>query len=205
MTSSEAAELGTRAAQDLAALGTEAIGPGLTDAEFDRVEQEYGFEFADDHRAFLAAGLPLNTPLPQIEGVFYSHAEPWPDWRHGDPAALRAALRRPVEGVLFDVEHNRFWDGTWGDRPQDGAEALRVATTHLATVPGLVPVYGHRYLPAGRGGYGHSVLSMWQTDIVCYGIDLVDYIHNEFRKDGIARTDPAWKPRVTVPFWRELV
>ena len=29
--------------------------PGLTDAEFLRVEEALGFEFADDHRAFLAA------------------------------------------------------------------------------------------------------------------------------------------------------
>ncbi|NBE83090.1 hypothetical protein GVV04_19400 [Micromonospora sp. NEAU-HG-1] len=29
----------------------------MTDAEFDRIERTYGFEFADDHRAFRAAGL----------------------------------------------------------------------------------------------------------------------------------------------------
>ena len=34
----------------------------MTDAEIACIEQDYGFEFANDHRAFLAAGLPLNRP-----------------------------------------------------------------------------------------------------------------------------------------------
>ncbi|MFJ8963949.1 hypothetical protein ACIRG5_31625 [Lentzea sp. NPDC102401] len=40
----------------MAELGCCEIAPGLTDAEFARIEAEHGFEFADDHRAFLAVG-----------------------------------------------------------------------------------------------------------------------------------------------------
>jgi hypothetical protein len=43
---------------------------GLTDAEFDAVEHEFGFTFAPDHRAFLAAGMPTGRG--------------WPDWRDPD-------------------------------------------------------------------------------------------------------------------------
>ena len=86
------------------------IDAGLTDAECARVETEFGFQFADDHRAFLAAGLPVNTrPEPREPGVIYTHPEPWPDWRNGDPGALRALLDHPIKGVLFDVENNGFW------------------------------------------------------------------------------------------------
>lgn len=63
---------GEEAARRLARAGQHEIGPGLTCAEFTRIEQDYGFEFADDHRAFLAAGLPLNPPGTQ--------ERPW----HGD-------------------------------------------------------------------------------------------------------------------------
>ena len=35
----------------------------------------------------------------------------------------------------------------------------------------MIPVYAHRYLPAGRGTHGHPVLSIWQTDIIVYGTD----------------------------------
>jgi len=181
-----------------------AIEPGLTDAEFDEIEQEFGFRFADDHRAFLTVGLPVNTrPEPREPGVFYAHSEPWPDWRRADRDQLRAALNWPIEGVLFDVEHNAFWHESWGLRPQDIASALATATRMLAQVPPMVPVYGHRYLPAGRGLFGHPVLSMWQTDIIYYGLNLADYIDREFGHRGPG--EEPWEPQASVEFWRDLV
>ncbi|WP_405770013.1 hypothetical protein [Streptomyces sp. NBC_01538] len=30
-------------------------------------------------------------------------------------------------GVLFDVEHNRFWYDAWGERPADAVAALATA------------------------------------------------------------------------------
>lgn len=152
--------LGAEAMARLRGRGVCAIGPGLTDAEFTRIETEYGFAFADDHRAFLAAGLPSGT------GTEPGRPDPWPDWRDGDPAALRQALDRPVEGVLFDVENNAFWYPDWGPRPDDPATALATARRMLARVPRMVPIYAHRYLPAGRGTSAHPVLSMMQTDII---------------------------------------
>ncbi|MFI7208342.1 hypothetical protein [Micromonospora aurantiaca (nom. illeg.)] len=41
----------------------------------------------------------------------------------------------------------------------------------------MIPVYGHRYLPAGHGSAGHPVLSIHRlTDTVVYGHDLAHYI-----------------------------
>jgi hypothetical protein len=157
--------------------------PGLTERELDGVEERYGFRFAADHRVFLAAGLPLGGP--------------WPDWRGGDPAQLRGMLDWPVEGTLFDVEHNSFWHPRWGVRPEATAERLDVARVRLADVPQLVPVYGHRYLPGTPGQFGHPVLSVHQTDIIYYGADLADYVRHEFT--GLpAQLDSA---RSTVDFW----
>ena len=100
------------AAELLAASGRFAIRPGLSDAEFDAIDAEFAVTFADDHRAFLAAGLP-----------------------------------------------------------------------------------------AGRGASGHPVLSVMQTDIICYGADLDDYLHREF---GLgAAGDKQCRP--TVMFWSLLV
>ncbi|WP_265563500.1 Imm7 family immunity protein [Streptomyces hygroscopicus] len=93
MISNEGARLGAEAARLLAQTGLCEFEPGLTDAEFARIEREYGFEFADDHRAFLAAGLPVNVP-PE-EGQTWS--KPWPEWRGGDPGRLRDQLGWPVE------------------------------------------------------------------------------------------------------------
>ncbi|MFC0437881.1 hypothetical protein [Kutzneria buriramensis] len=183
------------AAARLAALDCCRLAPGLTDAEFAAVEDMYGFTFADDHREFLAAALPVDDD--RVRG--------WPDWRDGDPAVLRQMLDWPVEGVLFDVEHNVMWDEGWGPQPHTVDERLAIARSRLAGVPRLVPVYGHRYLPAGRGSCGHPVLSVYQTDIIYYGVDLSDYIHQEFGGPGLERSDPRWQPVATVPFWRDFL
>ncbi|MFC8434448.1 hypothetical protein [Streptomyces sp. NPDC057253] len=91
------------------------------------------------------------------------------------------------------MEHDRFWYEGRGERPADGTAALAVARHHLAQVPVLVPVYAHRYLPAGRGSFGHPVLSMWQTDIILCVLELADYVHREF--------DETWTPRAAARFW----
>ncbi|MEU0109061.1 hypothetical protein ABZ313_27430 [Streptomyces sp. NPDC006251] len=200
MISNEGLCLGAEAARRLAETGLYAFEPGLTEAEFTRIEREYGFEFADDHRAFLAAGLPVNVPPEDGE----TWSKPWPEWRGGDADSLRRQLDWPVEGVLLGVEHNGFWYEGWGERPVDGTAALDTARRLLAEAPVLVPVFAHRYLPAGRESFGHPVLSMWQTDIIYYGLDLLDYVRHEF-DEARGEVDENWNPQATVPFWRDLL
>jgi len=173
------------AAELLAASGRFAMSPGLTGAELAAIEGEFGFRFADDQRAFLAAGLPSGRG--------------WPDWRGADRDALRERLAAPVEGVLFDVAQNDFWYEGWGPRPGAVEDAVAVARRYLMTVPRMIPLYAHRYLPAGIAD--HPVLSMYQTDIACYGNDLDDWLHREF---GLGAGAPGER-RATVPFWRDLV
>ncbi len=173
------------AAELLAGSGRFSLAPGLTDAEFTVIEHEFGFAFAADHRALLAAGLPAGRG--------------WPDWRGPDREALRERLAWPVEGVLFDVTSNDFWYEGWGPRPAEADQAVAAARTHLLIAPRLVPVYSHRYLPAATTG--HPVLSVYQTDIVSYGNDLIDWLHREF---GLGTPAPTLA-RPTVPFWRDLV
>ncbi|GIG62941.1 hypothetical protein Lfu02_73130 [Longispora fulva] len=183
---------GVQAARQLAALGRVEIAPGLTDGEVARVERAFGFEFADDHRSFLQAGLPVGS-------------RSWPDWRDGDAGDLRRRLDGPVDGVLFDVEHNGDWYPAWGPRPDDPRESLLIARRHLARVPRMVPVYSHRYLPAGRGQFRHPVLSMHQTDIIVYGLDLADYIGHEFGGPTVDQRGLDHGEVVTVEFWRDIV
>lgn len=200
MISREGELLGLRAARRLAELDCCEIEPGLSEAEFNRIERDFGFEFADDHRAFLAAGLPLRQePEPGA-----TWRKPWPDWRAGDPDQLREQLAWPVDGTLFDVEHNGFWHNTWGDRPNDLTAALAVARSQLAQVPTLIPIYEHRYLPAGRGTHGHPVLSVYQTDIILYGTDLADYITNEFSGTDWS-TSEDWITPPLVSFWGDFL
>jgi hypothetical protein len=170
--------------------GNTELTPGLSTEEFDRVEQRFGFHFADDHRAFLEVALPIGGS--------------WPDWRGGDWDALAKMLDWPVEGALFDVEHNGEWHETWSAQPADPAEARALAASYLATWPQMVPVRSHRYLPAGRGTHGHPVLSMVQLDIISYGDNLADYLENELNSTYNV-TDPAELMVPLVPFWSDYL
>ncbi len=125
----------------------------------------------------------------------------WPDWRHGDPEVLHAWLAQPAAGVLFDVEYNGFWHPVWGDRPAETIRCLEIARRELANVPQLVPVFGHRFLPAIAGQWGHPVLSIVQTDAIYYGLDLSDYLRHEF----LGRPSDLASAHATVPFWNYLL
>jgi hypothetical protein len=173
------------------------IAPGLTEEEFSRIEATYELEFSPEHRAFLAAGLPVASP-PE-EGATWQ--QPWPDWRHADEDDLRHRLEWPVREVLGDVAHGS-WHPALGARPTSKEEALEVARAVLARAPRLVPVYAHRFIPAGRDTPGHPVLSVWGTDIICYGHDLADYIDREF---GEIDEGAPWNPQASVPLWKDFL
>jgi hypothetical protein len=157
------------------------VEPGLTDDEIAGVEDTFGFEFADDHRAFLVSGLPVGAA--------------WPDWRNEGRRSLAKRLQLPVEGVLFAVEWGRFWHDGWGLRLAQMKHALRTAKYELERVPQLVPLCSHHYLPAGRGSSGHPVLSVVRTEVVVSAANLADYV------GGKSATPAA----PSVEFWSDLV
>lgn len=205
MVDSSGTRLGQEAAARLAELGCCEIRPGLSASEFERIERQYGFEFADDHRAFLAAGLPVLDLSDDQE--FRTWEKPWPDWRDGDPEELRRHLDWPADDVIGLVERDGLWLPGWGVRPADSARAVDRARQWLRDVPTLVPLYAHRFLPSGHGSSAHPVMSVWHLrDMICYGADLNDWVGREF--DRVEDADwPAeqWKARATVPFWRDYL
>lgn len=163
------------------------LDSGLTNREFRQVEERFGFEFNTDHRELLTAALPVGAR--------------WVDWRHGRTEEIQDLLNWPVEGVLFDVEHDHYWPSSWGTRPADPLAKLGLARRYLAQVPQLVPIYSHRYMPAGPFDGPSPVLSVYQTDVIYYGHDLPDYIAREFHLP--VRNDDAQPRRVR--FWTDLI
>jgi hypothetical protein len=197
----DAVRLGREAARRLALSGYCEVRPGLTDREFIRIEREYGIEFADDHRAFLAAGLPINSARPQAGATW---ERPWPDWRDGEEEELRYQLEWPVREVLRDVESGAAWLNSWGAKPEDRAEALLIARQELARAPVLIPLYAHRFMPGGSGSYGSQVLSVWGADIIRYGADLADYAAHEFSPIDEYEETRGTNGRF-VPVWGEFI
>lgn len=175
--------LGADAAARLSALGLVPTAPGLSDDEIAHLEASFGFTFADDHRDFLAAVLPVG--------------EAWPNWRAAGPRTLEKQLRLPWDSILFAVQWKQFWDDGWGTRPARMKDALRSVDYQMASVPRMIPVHSHFYLPAGRGSSGHPVLSIYQADIRVVAGDLMDYV------DRLSPDGPAGQPDAvpTVGFW----
>jgi len=166
------------------------VEAGMSEVELDRVEARYGIHFAADHRVLLGEGVPVG--------------DGWPNWRDVKHGQLRGRLDAPVQGVLFDVEHNGFWHSGWKRLPEAVDERVRIARAELAGTPQLIPVFGHRYLPGIAGQVGDPVLSVHQTDIIYYGADLADYLRREWLGYGAgdARDRAAHS---SVPFWTGIV
>ena len=158
---------------------------GLSTDELRDVEARFGFTFCADHRDLLTRVLPIGAG--------------WPDWRFDEESDLGDQLARPIEGIVLDVLAGEFWRASWG--PDVGDEAI--ARRRLADVPVLVPVYAHRYLPAGPAPQGSPVLSVYGTDAITYGVDLADYLTREFL--GLASPVGTVAASKRIPFWSDLV
>jgi hypothetical protein len=156
---------------------------GLTDLEVATVEARFEFRFPPDLRRFLQLVLP--------------RGEQFPNWRAAPEETLREWLDLPLEGILFDIEHNGFWLEEWGTRPPSLDEAKQVAKGLVSAAPRLIPIYGHRMIPDEPHLPGNPVFSVHQTDIIYYGADLEDYLSHEFS----LRTMNPYMPVRPIRFW----
>jgi hypothetical protein len=165
------------------------LAPGLTDDELARAEEIHRFRFPPDLRSLLSSALPL--------------APRFPDWRTPDSPALLDQLAWPFEGIAFEIEANVFWREQWGARPDALADAIAVARTAVGKAPRLIPICGHRYLPAAPELAGNPVFSVYQTDIIYYGLDLRRYLSCEF--GAVDHAEAVRGDARRILFWSDLV
>jgi hypothetical protein len=158
--------------------------PGLTDLEVEATEEKFNFRFPPDLRAFLQTALPAGKSFP--------------NWRSGDETEIQERLSQPLDGCLFDVEHNDFWLTEWGLRPELLADAFKIATEMIAEAPKLIPIYSHRFIPEEPHESGNPIFSVHQMDIIYYGFDLDDYLRHEFDLPDRKK----WPAKVrSIAFW----
>jgi hypothetical protein len=172
---------------------------GMSDTEIVRAEEQYGVRFPADLREFLQIALPLSEPN---SGWF-------PSWRRAiagneeSHQRIVASLEWPAEGICFDVEHNGFWmEEELGPRPSELDQAKNVAKKKVAEAPRLIPIFSHRYISSEPNTPGNPVFSIYQTDIIHYGADLVSYIEAEFLGGAAPQDIAAVRP---IRFWSRLV
>jgi hypothetical protein len=167
------------------------FAPGLTETEAKRAEDHYAFRFPSDLREFLMSGLPISKG--------------WPNWREVTNPDIARIMNWPFEGMCFDISNNVFWLDEWGEKPSTDEEAFAAAKTQLDLAPTLIPVYGHRYMPAAPDLAGNPVFSVYQTDIIYYGADLGNYLENEFYYYFKTPQYFIKEPVRRIDFWSHLV
>ena len=114
---------------------------------------------------------------------------------------IQDQLAWPADGMCFDIEHNAFWLPAWGPKPDSLEEAAARARHAVRVAPFLIPICGHRYLPAEPCESGNPVFSVHQTDIIYYGLDLPSYLLAEFDAPNPFAVPDS--PR-EIEFWSEL-
>jgi hypothetical protein len=157
---------------------------GYTQAELDDAQQRFGLVFPPDLVALLRDRRP-------VEGHVWS-----------DETAIRRALAWPFEGLLFDVEQNHLWWPEWGTRPASPNARAEILRSVVSAAPKLIPLIAHRYLPEKPNEQGNPVFSVYQSDVIYYGANLVDYFEREF----LGFNHRPWtEPTKHIPFWSDLV
>ncbi|XP_010939419.1 uncharacterized protein [Elaeis guineensis] len=139
------------------------VHPGLSDAEFARLEAQFGFAFPPDLRAVLALGLPAGPGFP--------------DWR--SLPRLRTSLDLPLAAVSLQIARAALWPRSWGPRPADPDRALRLARAALRRAPLLLPLFDRCYIPCRPCLAGNPVFFVDESRLFCCGFDLSDFFPRE--------------------------
>ncbi|HJQ56101.1 MAG TPA: hypothetical protein VJ890_04305 [Vineibacter sp.] len=161
---------------------------GYSQHELEVIQERWNLRFPSD----LVDLLRERRPLLDGPGAF--------DWLLSDPVDIQGRFDWPFEGFCFDIEHNEVWWPEWGPKPEGLGEQFERLREVFAGVPTLIPLSGHRYLPADPFEPGNPVFSVYQTDIICYGANLQDWIKHEregWSDDGL--------PIKEIRFWSEAI
>ena len=194
---------------------------GLDEQQIDVIELHWKLKFPSDYRQFLSV---LNAPDRGMYCVGWSDQPPYGmeegddepsffDW-HKDDEAITHALNWPSSGLFFDVNENDLWPDSWGGRPDKAEDVHKKFAQLVATAPKLIPITGHRYLLADSLEAGNPVLSVWGSDIICYGSNLRNFLllqlsgligldHDEVSE--VANAGMTRERIAAIPFWGELM
>lgn len=164
---------------------------GLDEQEFSKIEKFYGIRFPPDLKDFLRTALPISKG-------FYN----WRDFSEDNVNSIKHMLNWPLEGMIFDIEYNNFWYEEWGPKPSNLLDAIELCRKEMEKVPKLIPIFGHRYISSEPEERGNPIFSVYQTDNIYYGEDLLSYLKIEFnmkRREEIDYTKVKY-----IRFWSEI-
>ncbi|WP_115991354.1 SMI1/KNR4 family protein [Cohnella lupini] len=165
---------------------------GLTDNEIENIQKRFEIQFPPDLLEFLSTALPISNGFI--------------NWRNSSIEninVIKDKLKLPLEGILFDIEHNSFWFEGWGSKPNNLLESLEICKEKMNQAPQLIPIYFHRFIPQNPFERNNPIFSVHQTDIIYYGENLFNYLEIEFGIKGYKDID--FESIKTIPFWTDIV
>ncbi|MBA3867611.1 MAG: hypothetical protein H0X30_00500 [Anaerolineae bacterium] len=169
---------------------------GLSDVEINHVEEQCDFRFPPDLRTFLQIALP--TGSKNINGI-----EQFPNWRKNPVEIMQRNTGIWQDDFCHDVEHRNVWITEFGEKPETLAEQLAVVRAYLKNVSTMIPIYGHRMIPAQPCEAGNPVFSIVQlNDTVHYGYNLQNYLRNEFLPWEMNWGEAS--DYLYIPFWSKI-
>src|SRR5579883_615771 len=124
------------------------LAPGLTEHEFNDLEQRFGLRFPPDLRSFLAYMLPAHSDFP--------------NWRDGAAGELQRDEDYLLSDIWGDIDgheyfapdgtgdwvlvpwQSKWWPPFWPPAPRDPDAAYAILAEQFANAPRLLRLYGHR-------------------------------------------------------------
>ena len=94
------------------------------------------------------------------------------------------------------------WNGDWGEMPASSGDIADFIRKKADAAPRLIPIYGHRYMPAAAVE-NPPVFSICGLDVIIYGSDLETYFQAEFGGKSVEAMDLKRLPHI--PFWSDLL
>jgi len=169
------------------------LNVGMTSAEIIRAEEFYDIEFPKDMKEMLMNFVPVSNR-------FYN----WNDYFEENVSKIKYMLEWPYDGIIFDIENSNFWLEEFGERPENIEERIQIFKKYINQnrnqIPKLIPIFAHRYVVSGKYA-DYPILSVYQTDIIYYGYNLLDYFEHEFNNKNNFNIIRDIKE---VPFWSYL-
>lgn len=162
---------------------------GLSEQEINRIKHEYSIKFPQELKDFYMTALPISKG-------FYN----WRNFNLENIKYIKEAMNRPINDI-YEMADEVYWCDEWGDEPSE-IDQIEIVRGLLKRAPILIPIYSHRYFPA-INSENIPVFSIHDTDIVCYGENLLSYFEIEFGEKK--QSNINYSMLTYIPFWSDLL
>ena len=170
------------------------LNVGMTENEITKAEEFYGIEFPKDMKEMLMNFVPISNG-------FYN----WNDYSDENISRIKDMIEWPYEGIIYDIENNEFWLEEFGKCPKNIEDRIQMFKKYIAEnevqIPKLIPINSHRYVISGKVA-DYPIISVYQTDIIYYGSNLLEYFENEFNHTYNITNIANIK---RIPFWNQII